>query len=647
MTYQSPIQLPGRSVDGLSAKLTSRSLAIQVARKMVLWACVNTLILTAIGYVFISERAEQRTLAYLSSYLTERLRAESQVFQAGEANMVKFRDRFLALYTDPKVLPNPDFGAFFEPKSDGSTRLRKKYFTGTVDADGVSRKWTSGYMHGRGPFTKERQRRMILAYRLVSEMGPAWNGAFVNLYAGSPENGGTIYWPGVPWGLLAPADRQDTKAVAPTWSPLYFDAVAKKWNVSYYSPIYFHGRPILYPGEDILLDDLMSRLIRDHPPGAYNLIVGKSGDLIAHPARINDLKTSVRGPKISRLGDPALQSIYDSIAEDARKSGYRGGVRIVENKFVDAYICYGEISGPGWWFVTVYPRALVLESAHEAANGMLLLGLISFTIMTLIVLWVLRDRVGRPISQMRVASERVSIGDYQGIADGSVRLPEDEDNEIGLLAHSFKGMAKKVGDNHRHLEETVFQRTKELQLVNRELEDLSFKDGLTSAYNRRSFDRDLAEMIESGSPDKAMALLLCDIDYFKLYNDTCGHLAGDQVLRLVAETIARTAPSDRVYRYGGEEIALLISSRELRTCRSIAAEVVEAVARLAIPHGESPYGIVTVSAGLVPIDSTELDSDQVIAAADELLYCAKRLGRNRLIDKEFEPRGSKKRSRNA
>lgn len=616
------------------AVVRPRSLAIQVARRMVLWACINTLILTAIGYIFVSERAEQRTLAYLRGYLTERLRAESQVFEAGQMNLAKFETRFLSLYKDPKILPEPRFNEFFEPKPDGSLRLRERFYTGSVDGNGVRRDGTTGFVAVNRPdLPYEFKRRMVLAYQVIADLGPAWNGSFANLYAGAPENAGVVYWPGMPWGLRVSAKQKHPQAPYPAWSPLYFDPIAKRWNVSYYRPVYYEGRPILYPGEDIMLDELMSRLISDHPAGAYNLILGKGGDLIAHPERIRELKHSVRGPKVASLGDPVLESIYRGLAADARRSGGQGGVRIIENREADAYVCYGELAGPGWWFVTVYPRALVLQSAHEAANGLLLLGILSFTIMTLIVIWVLRDRVGRPISLMKTASEKVSSGDYDAVASGRVKLPEDENNEIGVFAQSFKSMARKIDDTRRNLEETVFQRTRELQSANRELEKLSYRDGLTGAGNRRSFDRDIAEAIEAAHrTDETIALVLCDVDYFKLYNDTYGHPEGDQVLRLIAEEITRLVPSGRLYRYGGEELALIVRAPGEDECRAAAAAAVIGVAALSLPHEKSPHGIVTISAGLTVIRPPFRQASEAVAAADARLYRAKSSGRNQLIE---------------
>jgi diguanylate cyclase (GGDEF)-like protein len=618
---------------GSPAKRWRHSLAIQVARNMVLWACINTLILTAIGYMFVFARVEQRTLAYLGGYMTERLRAEDQVFTSSEEDISKLEKRFLDLYRDPHVLPDPKFDSYFVKSPDGVLRMREKFYTGTPDDNGLRQKSMSAFVIGNGrPPTDEFKRRIVLTYKLIGELGPAWQGQFANLYAALPENAGVIYWPGVPWGLRVGKDRVQKEQ--PTWTPLYFDPVAQRWNVSYQRAVRLNGRVLIYPGHDILLDDLMSRLIKEHPAGAYNLILAKDGDLIAHPDRLNDIKRNGRGPNVATLADPGLKSIYRFITADARQPTGRGGVRIIEDPQIDAYICFGEIKGPGWWFVTIYPRSLVLSAAREAANGLLLLGLASFGIMTLIVLWVLHERVAGPVSQMRIASERVYSGDYEAVADGLVSLPETEDNEIGIFAQSFRGMAKRIRDTRAYLEEMVLHRTQELQKANEELERLSFRDGLTGAYNRRSFDKDLEAAISTAAIDGTPAsLLLCDIDFFKQFNDTYGHLAGDNVLRLVAHEMIRRADKGSVYRYGGEELAVLFRGIDPEVARVSADAIIAAIARLAIPHETSTHGVVTTSGGLVEVDPRQ-SAHRTIEAADALLYRAKTQGRNRLMCSE-------------
>jgi diguanylate cyclase (GGDEF)-like protein len=611
---------------------------------MLFWACANTLILTAIGYWFVSERAEQRALSYLSGYIEQRVRAESQVFRAGEANLMKFKERFLALYQDANVLKDPQFETYFKKDPDGALRMPATFFTGTIDANGLSRSGTTGFIGRKhAPLTPELKRRLVLAYQLISELGPAWNGQLVNLHATFPENAAVFHWPNVPWGLEARAEeyfpdmnivgstlQKNNPKREPVWSTLYFDRMARKWNVTYQVPVDLHGKHLINPSHDILLDELMQRLIDEHPPGAYNLILAKNGSLIAHPDRLDHLRETGTDLNVRTLGDPALLSIYKLISKDAARSA-GSQVRIVEDAKLDAYVSFAEIGGPGWWFVTVYPRSLVLESARETANWLLGIGILSFMLMTLVVVGVLRQRVSRPIGQMKVASERLSSGDYLSVANGEVRLPEEQNNEIGLLAQSFKSMARKVGDSARYLEQVVEERTMELAVANSALERLTLQDSLTGAFNRRAFDRDLATFASTAAgSEEIRALMLCDIDHFKQYNDRYGHQMGDACLQLVISEIARQARGDCVYRYGGEEIGVLLKGASADAIRQCGERIIRGVEGLGLPHGRSSYGVVTISGGLTLIGPGSSSVVEVIAATDALLYEAKQAGRNRL-----------------
>jgi diguanylate cyclase (GGDEF)-like protein len=126
---------------------------------------------------------------------------------------------------------------------------------------------------------------------------------------------------------------------------------------------------------------------------------------------------------------------------------------------------------------------------------------------------------------------------------------------------------------------------------------------------------------------------LCDVDRFKLYNDRYGHVAGDEVLQAISRAVAETVRSgDMAYRYGGEEILVIMPEQSAETSIIAMERVREAVSRLAIPHAANrPYGVVTISVGLVAIGQGEqLPWEAVLNRADAALYRAKAEGRNRL-----------------
>lgn len=168
------------------------------------------------------------------------------------------------------------------------------------------------------------------------------------------------------------------------------------------------------------------------------------------------------------------------------------------------------------------------------------------------------------------------------------------------------------------------------------LQDMAFHDGLTGVFNRRRFDEALQTEWRAGlRSGQNLALLLLDIDHFKLYNDTYGHLQGDECLRLVASEFQAQCqrPRDLVARYGGEEFVALLPDTDLAGAHAKAQDVVAAIAALGIRHGPSPIAPhVTVSIGVAAIRaSVETVPQALIQAADAALYRAKSVGRNRAM----------------
>lgn len=182
----------------------------------------------------------------------------------------------------------------------------------------------------------------------------------------------------------------------------------------------------------------------------------------------------------------------------------------------------------------------------------------------------------------------------------------------------------------------LVQLSAELAAANRKLERLSRQDALTELANRRYFDAYLADEISRAQrTKKVLAVIMCDVDFFKPYNDYYGHQAGDQCLRQVATAIESCCgrPGDLAARYGGEEFALILPETELDSATRIAEEIRSTVAELRLPHARSKVAPhITLSAGVVVYQpGANMTADQLIAAADSALYQAKHLGRNRIV----------------
>jgi len=185
------------------------------------------------------------------------------------------------------------------------------------------------------------------------------------------------------------------------------------------------------------------------------------------------------------------------------------------------------------------------------------------------------------------------------------------------------------------LRHQVALQTPQLRLANERLTELSTRDPLTHAFNRRHFDQILeSEVQRAGRSGRPLSLVMLDIDRFKTLNDRSGHLQGDdcltRVVRAFEASVQRSA--DLVARYGGDEFAVILPETDRDGAVQIAESMRAAVGTLAVPYAGSPdHRLVTISAGVATLQPfSEASAARVIETADRALYEAKRLGRNRV-----------------
>jgi diguanylate cyclase (GGDEF)-like protein len=265
---------------------------------------------------------------------------------------------------------------------------------------------------------------------------------------------------------------------------------------------------------------------------------------------------------------------------------------------------------------------------------------ILFILMTIIVGIVVGRSIEKPIAILREVFDRLSRGERK------VHIPsfnsKDEIAALALSAEAFRRanddtrtLLDKYQELSTQLDEKVKQRTKELEKANRRLKDLSVKDGLTQIYNRRFLDASLIENFNRARRSSLpMSVIIMDIDYFKAYNDTYGHQAGDTCIQRVTKAMTSVfhRSTDTVARYGGEEFVALLYDTPASAAQALAEKLRKEIESKQIPHRSSPLGYVTVSLGCctwIP-DSEFMSGEELLNQADKALYLSKESGRNKL-----------------
>jgi diguanylate cyclase (GGDEF)-like protein len=232
--------------------------------------------------------------------------------------------------------------------------------------------------------------------------------------------------------------------------------------------------------------------------------------------------------------------------------------------------------------------------------------------------------ITRPLERLTHAVGQVAAGDL------SAELPMGGSGEVGYLSRAFNTVVARLREKESH----------------GELERLSLTDGLTGLYNRRHLMGTLASEVQrSRRLRRTFSVLLADVDHFKQYNDTTGHLAGDAALVKIAEIFRKTTRAvDCVARYGGEEFVVMLLETTIVTAELVAERI-----RARVATEDFGTSRITVSIGLAEYPERGDTPEELIASADAAMYQAKGAGRNRVVvagkSPPGEPAKDKKRRR--
>ena len=215
------------------------------------------------------------------------------------------------------------------------------------------------------------------------------------------------------------------------------------------------------------------------------------------------------------------------------------------------------------------------------------------------------------------------------------------------VTYAIRSMDKNLSESlvlqyeKEQLANTLTESNQELQHANEKLETLSLEDALTGLHNRRYFEMQLeVEWQRHARDHKTLTLMVIDIDYFKLYNDTYGHAEGDECLKKVANLLRSSLHrnTDILSRIGGEEFVVLLPTVDEDGALSVAIDMNKALELAELTHATSPLGDnVTVSIGIASVVPSKKETTlSLFKAADKALYGAKARGRNQVVVGEME-----------
>jgi diguanylate cyclase (GGDEF)-like protein len=398
---------------------------------------------------------------------------------------------------------------------------------------------------------------------------------------------------------------------------VFSDFLLSKYNNE---PVVMAAYPVsaVSPGSDLVIVasvslDWMSKIMNDLSGrrGILAILVDSAGIVMAAPT---DLARSVGRPL---TGVPALTGAVTQAINSDQQSGL---FSFPSSDGVKRTLSFSRIPGTASRLILVVDEARVAADINqEIRNAYLQLGLVCLFVL-LGALAAAEILIIRPIHKLVAVARRFGDGDLSARAADS-RLPA----EFAPLARAFDAMASQLSE-------------RELELIasNDRLTVMASIDMLSGLANRRGFQSRLDfEWMKAQQCNSELALMMIDVDHFKLFNDTYGHPEGDACLSRIGETLAglAAATSGFAARYGGEEFCLLLPDTDTSGALEIGEMVRTAIQNLAIPHATSSHLTVTVSVGVAGVRPSEaINPGDLLEAADASLYVAKRNGRNTVAE---------------
>jgi two-component system, NtrC family, sensor kinase len=423
-----------------------------------------TLALTGTAYFYVMHVAASQSLEALGSYVRVRGEREAELFQlAQDLHAVLAGSLVEDLRARGDADPVEEFARRYEKLEDGTIRSRRQGFDGT--------RQTGVFIGRSAAVNADLRRRVVSIESTLQPAGRLVQRRFLNNWMILPENISVQFWPAHPNDVHeAPSDVDFVNSEFYTiadpphnpgrkslWTKQNIDPTTKECMVTLSTPIYDGERFLGVLGYDILLADLVRRTMENRMEGTYNVLLRKDGFLIAHPELVKAIEETGGAFDIMKSGGPELQGIFRRATSIGEQSA------VVESEDGRSFLGVAKIPGPDWFLVTIYPKALLEQTAYGTARIVFLGGLLALLIELLFVLYIVRTHVGAPLAALIRATQHIESGDL------SVRVETDRSDELGRLAGSFNAMADAI----REREESQSLAIKERQIAEEQVQKLN------------------------------------------------------------------------------------------------------------------------------------------------------------------------------
>lgn len=390
-----------------------------------------------------------------------------------------------------------------------------------------------------------------------------------------------------------------------------------RWVLPHATPIAVNGKKAAILHFEISMSYFQALLRKVvNPDRGFAFILNDKGEFMAHTM----LNMGDKGPFPSALGNDTakdLRAIYRKI-----RDGEKAIDRFSSNG-KDYYISYRPmnisrhkgLNENRWSIAYVLPGDKIYVERSIVQYSLITIGATLGLIIALAN--VIGAFVSRPIRELARASERLAAGEMPHI---EVRGKD----EFATLTKAFNLMVEAVKRRDEALKE------------------LAVTDGLTALYNHRHFKAELEKELKVALRYKRpLSLLMMDLDHFKRFNDTYGHMFGDTVLKKAGEIlIQNTREVDLAARYGGEEFAVILPETPLENAYAVAERIRQAFEAAIVSAGAGQPGVpITISVGMASLTEDISDADALIGKADAALYVAKETGRNRVFPNPWTDAG--------